>query len=105
MDMFFRDLHDHAIRAGDRIEHARTILQELQEYHHTLQQRKTNEIVSVLTVMSSIFIPLTFVAGIYGMNFDIMPELRQPNGYFWALGGMAAFAVAMLLWFRHKKWL
>lgn len=105
MDMFFRDLYDHAIRAGDRIEHARTILQELQEYHHTLQERKTSEIVRVLTVMSSIFIPLTFVVGIYGMNFDNMPELRTADGYFWVLGGMGAFTLGMLLWFRRKKWL
>lgn len=105
MDMFFRDLYDHAIRAGDRIEHARTILQELQEYHHTLQERKTSEIVRVLTVMSSIFIPLTFVVGIYGMNFRHMPELESPWGYYAVLGAMAAFTVGMLFWFRRRRWL
>lgn len=105
MDMFFRDLYDHAIRAGDRIEHARAILQELQEYHHTLQERKTSEIVRVLTVMSSIFIPLTFVVGIYGMNFRHMPELESPWGYYAVLAAMAVFTAGMLLWFRRKKWL
>jgi magnesium transporter len=105
MDMFFRDLYDHAIRAGDRIEHARAILHELQEYHHTLQERKTSEIVRVLTVMSSIFIPLTFVVGIYGMNFKHMPELETPYGYYGVLGVMAMFTLGMILWFRRRKWL
>jgi magnesium transporter len=105
MDMFFRDLYDHAIRAGDRIEHARTILQDLQEYHHTLQERKTSEIIRVLTVMSSIFIPLTFVVGVYGMNFQYMPELSSPWGYFVVLGAMGLFTIGMLLWFRRRRWL
>lgn len=105
MDMFFRDLYDHAIRAGDRIEHARTILQDLQEYHHTLQERKTSEIIRVLTVMSSIFIPLTFVVGVYGMNFQYMPELSSPWGYFIVLGAMGLFTLGMLLWFRRRRWL
>ena len=105
MDMFFRDLYDHAIRAADRIEHARTILQDLQEYHHTLQERKTNEIIRLLTVMSSVFIPLTFVVGLYGMNFRHMPELDHPHGYYIVLAVMAAFAGGILLWFRRKRWL
>jgi len=105
MDMFFRDLYDHAIRAGDRIEHARTILQDLQEYHHTLQERKTSEIIRVLTVMSSIFIPLTFVVGVYGMNFDNMPELRHPWGYFAVLAAMGLFTLGMLAWFKRKRWM
>jgi magnesium transporter len=105
MDMFFRDLYDHAIRSADRIEHARTILQDLQEYHHTLQERKTSEIIRLLTVMSSVFIPLTFVVGLYGMNFKYMPELDQPYGYFIVIGVMVAFTVGMLLWFRRKRWL
>lgn len=105
MDMFFRDLYDHAIRAADRIEHARTILQDLQEYHHTLQERKTSEIIRLLTVMSSVFIPLTFVVGLYGMNFQHMPELNHPYGYYIVLGVMAAFTIGMLLWFRRKRWM
>ncbi len=105
MDMFFRDLYDHAIRAADRIEHARTILQDLQEYHHTLQERKTSEIIRLLTVMSSVFIPLTFVVGLYGMNFKYMPELDHAYGYFIVLGVMALFTIGMLLWFRRKRWM
>jgi len=105
MDMFFRDLYDHAIRSADRIEHARTILQDLQEYHHTLQERKTSEIIRLLTVMSSVFIPLTFVVGLYGMNFKYMPELDHPHGYFIVIGVMICFTIGMLLWFRRKRWL
>jgi magnesium transporter len=71
---------------------------------------KTNEIMRVLTVISSIFIPLTFVAGIYGMNFDTkspfnMPELSWPFGYLYCLGLMGAVAMGMVLFFKRKKWL
>ncbi len=106
LDVFFRDLHDHALRAGDRVEHARTILQELQEYHHTLQERKTNDIIRVLTVMSSIFIPLTFVAGVYGMNFrKNMPELDSEYGYPICIAIMVLFAAGTFFYFRRKKWI
>jgi magnesium transporter len=66
--------------------------------------QKTNEVMKVLTLMASIFIPLTFVAGIYGMNFENMPELRSRYAYPIALGAMGAIAVAMVAWFRHKGW-
>lgn len=108
LDMFLRDLYDHAIRAADRIEHARMILQDLQEYHHTQQERKTNEIIRVLTVMSSVFIPLTFLVGLWGMNFHFMPEIHtawgEKYGYFLALGSMAALAAGIILWMKRKKW-
>ncbi|MDR2983159.1 MAG: magnesium/cobalt transporter CorA [Puniceicoccales bacterium] len=105
LDIYFSDLNDHSLRASDRVEHARMILQDLQEYHHTLQEHKTNDIVRVLTVMSSIFIPLTFIAGVYGMNFDSMPEIKWRYGYFVCIGLMAAFALGMVMYFRRKKWL
>ena len=108
LDMFLRDLYDHAIRAADRIEHARMILQDLQEYHHTQQERKTNEVIRVLTVMSSVFIPLTFLVGLWGMNFHFMPEIHtewgEKYGYFLALGSMAALATGIILWMKRKKW-
>jgi magnesium transporter len=105
LDMYFRDLNDHVLRAGDRVEHARMILQDLQDYHHTLQERKTNDIIRVLTVMSSIFIPQTFVVGIYGMNFENMPELHTQYGYFVVMGIMALFSGCTLVYFRRKKWI
>jgi magnesium transporter len=104
-DMYFADLNDHAVRVGDRVEHARAILQDLQDYHHMLQERKTNEIIKVLTVVSSIFIPLTFVAGVYGMNYKEMPELNWRYGYPICLAGMALFAFGMFAYFRRKKWI
>ncbi len=108
LDMYLRDLYDHAIRAADRIEHARMILQDLQEYHHTQQERKTNEVIRVLTVMSSVFIPLTFLVGLWGMNFHFMPEIHtewgEKYGYFLALGSMIALATGIILWMKRKRW-
>lgn len=68
-------------------------------------EQKTNEIMKVLTLMASIFIPLTFIAGIYGMNFDNMPELHAPRGYFGALAAMVMVAAAMIIYFRRRGWL
>jgi len=108
LDMYLRDLYDHAIRAADRIEHARMILQDLQEYHHTQQERKTNEVIRVLTVMSSVFIPLTFLVGLWGMNFHFMPEIHtawgEKYGYFLALGSMFALATGIIIWMKRKRW-
>jgi magnesium transporter len=58
----------------------------------------------VLTMISAVFIPLTFIVGVYGMNFDNMPELRMPLGYYWTLAGMAVVALGMLLGFKIKRW-
>lgn len=108
LDMYLRDLYDHAIRAADRIEHARMILQDLQEYHHTQQERKTNEVIRVLTVMSSVFIPLTFLVGLWGMNFHFMPEIHtewgEKYGYFLALGSMILLASGIIVWMKRKRW-
>ena len=108
LDMYLRDLYDHAIRAADRLEHARMILQDLQEYHHTQQERKNNEIMRVLTVMSSVFIPLTFLVGLWGMNFHFMPEIHtawgEKYGYFLALGSMGALATGIIIWMKRKRW-
>jgi magnesium transporter len=84
------------------------ILQDLQEYHHTQQERKTNEVIRVLTVMSSVFIPLTFLVGLWGMNFQFMPEIHtewgHKYGYFLALGTMALLATGIILWMKRKRW-
>jgi magnesium transporter len=63
-----------------------------------------NEVMKLLTIITTIFIPLSFIAGIYGMNFDNMPELRLDYGYFYILGLMAAIFIAMIFYFRYKKW-
>jgi magnesium transporter len=66
---------------------------------------KMNEVMKVLTIMASIFIPLTFIAGIYGMNFEYMPELQWQFGYFVVLGLMLSILVIMLLYFKRKRWI
>jgi magnesium transporter len=108
LDLYLRDLYDHAIRATDRIEHARMILQDLQEYHHTQQERKTSEIIRVLTVMSSVFIPLTFLVGLWGMNFQFMPEIHtewgHKYGYYTAVGIMILLGTGIVLWMKKKRW-
>jgi magnesium transporter len=73
-------------------------------YMNSLSNRMNN-VMKVLTIISTIFIPLTFVAGIYGMNFDNMPELRWKYGYFYVLGGMFTSGIIMLGYFIKKKWL
>jgi magnesium transporter len=101
---YFRDVHDHTLQVLEEIESSREVLLGVLDMYHTQQNNRMNAIMKVLTIMSSIFIPLTFIAGVYGMNFKYMPELEQPNGYFIALSVMAVIAVLMSVWFWYKKW-
>jgi len=110
LDYYFRDLADHATRAAERIEHARIVLQSLQEYYHIEGDHRNNDVMRVLTVIASIFIPMTFVVGVYGMNFNTshawnMPELNYPYGYPMVMGAMALYAVVMYVYFKRKKWI
>lgn len=89
-------------RVTDRIEKR---LDNLRTEYSLYQQERTNRRLAVLTVLSAIFLPLTLLAGIYGMNFQVMPELGHPYGYPIALGSMVLVAVGMLAWFRWKGWL
>ncbi|MBI4746849.1 MAG: magnesium/cobalt transporter CorA [Acidobacteria bacterium] len=103
--IYFRDVYDHAVR----IEEAAIILTDfasgVAEAYLSVASNRMNEAMRVLTVLSTIFMPLTFIAGIYGMNFDYMPELKMTWFYpfLWLL--MIAIALAMLVFFRRKKWL
>jgi magnesium transporter len=103
--VFIRDAHDHAIRLIDLIESYRDIAGGLLELYLSAVSQRTNEIMRVLTVISAIFIPLTFVAGVYGMNFEHMPELKQPAGYFVCLGVMALISGGQIWFFKRKGWL
>lgn len=103
--VFVRDAYDHSVRIIELIESYREIAAGLLELYLSAVSQRTNEIVRVLTVISAIFIPLTFVAGVYGMNFDNMPELRAPGGYFACLGLMAAIAGFQMWFFKRKGWL
>ena len=102
--VYLRDLYDHTVQIMDLIEYYRDVATSLMDMYLSSVGLRTNEIMRVLTVMSSIFIPLTFIAGVYGMNFDVMPELRWPFGYFLCLAFMALVAFGMLSYFKRKGW-
>lgn len=103
--IFVRDAYDHAVRIIDLIESYRDIAGGLLELYLSSVSQRTNEIMRVLTVISAIFIPLTFVAGVYGMNFENMPELKQPSGYFVCIGIMGLIAAGQVWFFKRKGWL
>jgi magnesium transporter len=103
--VYLRDAHDHAIHLVDAIETYREMTVGLMDLHLSSASNRMNEAMKTLTVVATIFIPLTFVAGVYGMNFDYMPELRWRWGYALAWGVMVAIAVGLVVWFRSGGWL
>lgn len=108
---FLRDCYDHSIQIIDIVENYRELMSSIMDIYLSSVSMRTNEIMRVLTVLSSIFLPLTFIAGVYGMNFDkeagkwSMPELYQPWGYPACLAAFAMIGLGMVAFFRHKKWL
>ncbi len=103
--IFLRDVYDHTIQVIDTVETYRDMLSGMLDIYLSSVSNRMNEIMKVLTIIATIFIPLTFIAGIYGMNFDFMPELNWRWGYFAVLALMAAVGVFMLFYFWRKKWL
>ncbi len=103
--IYFRDVHDHAVQVIDTIETYRDMLSGMLDIYLSTISNKMNEIMKVLTIIATIFMPLTFIAGVYGMNFKYMPELEWAWGYFVIWGVMLAIAVWMLVYFKRKKWL
>jgi magnesium transporter len=102
---FLDDLETHLMHHSDAIDHLRDAITSLLDAHVSILTMRTNDVMRVLTVIASVFIPMTFVASVYGMNFDHMPELAQRWGYPIALGGMLAIGLAMLVYFWRKRWL
>jgi magnesium transporter len=102
---FFRDVHDHAVQAVDTLRNMRESLTGLQNLYISLAGLRMNRIMQFLTIVASVFIPLTFLAGLYGMNFHNMPELSWKYGYPVLLGIMAAMAGILIYNFKRKKWL
>ncbi|MDA0330102.1 MAG: magnesium/cobalt transporter CorA [Gemmatimonadetes bacterium] len=102
---FFSDLRDHVFQLADSLDQVRDTLQAAMEAHVAVVSMRTNEVMKVLTIMASIFIPLTFIVGVYGMNFAFMPELELWWAYplLWAI--MIVIAIIMLLFFRRHDWL
>jgi len=109
--LYLRDCYDHTIQVMDLLETYRDMSRSMLDIYLSSTSNRMNEIMRVLTVISTIFIPLTFIAGIYGMNFDHeagwwnMPELKWPYGYLATLGAMGVITVSMLFFFRRKGWL
>ena len=102
---YLRDLYDHIIQVSESIDIYREMIWGLMDLYMSNISNKMNEVMKVLTIMASIFIPLTFLAGIYGMNFENIPELKFKYGYFVLLGIMAVVFVGMIYYFKKKKWL
>jgi magnesium transporter len=102
---YLRDTNDHISQIMELVESIREALMGVSDVYQSALSQRTNEIMKVLTILASIFIPLTFIAGIYGMNFDNMPELHHPLGYFGALLAMIVIAGGMLIYFGRRGWL
>lgn len=102
---YFQDLGSSCASAIEEIDSTIKSLEGLTNIYFSSLSQKMNETMKVLTTVATVFIPLTFIAGIYGMNFENMPELRYQNGYFMALGAMGVVFVGMLVYFKRKKWL
>ena len=102
---YIRDLYDHVIQVSENIEIYRDMSWGLMDMYMTTISHRMNEVMKVLTIMASIFIPLTFIAGIYGMNFEYMPELDEPYAYPLLLIVMALLVLGMIFYFKRKRWL
>jgi len=102
---YFRDVYDRLVHLIETVDSQRETINDFLNLYMSVMSNKMNEVMKVLTIFASIFIPLTFIAGIYGMNFAIMPELQWKYGYLSAWGIMLAVAVLLLLYFRRKRWL
>ncbi len=103
-DAYLRDLQDHIIRALDSIESFRETLAGIMDVYLSNNSFKMNEAMKALTVISSIFIPVTFIVGVYGMNFKYMPELQSPYAYWILWGIMLTIMIGMGVYFKRKRW-
>lgn len=102
---YLKDLYDHTIQASESIDSYKDMLSLLVDFSVSLSNHRINEVMKFLTIFASIFIPLTFIVGIYGMNFDHMPELKWRYGYHFIWGVMLSVTFSLLFYFRRKKWL
>lgn len=103
--IYLRDLYDHIIQVVDTIEGMRDMISGLQDVYISSVSNRMNEVMKVLTIIATIFIPLTFIAGVYGMNFEHMPELKYHWAYPAVWGVMVVVAMVMVLFFKKKRWL
>jgi magnesium transporter len=103
--IYLRDVHDHTIRVIDTIETYRDLLSGMMDIYLSSVSNRMNEVMKILTIITTIFVPVTFIAGVYGMNFDYMPELHSKWGYpaVWAV--MLLIIISLIIYFKRKKWL
>lgn len=102
---YFSDVYDHVIHLIDSLDTYRDLTASLTDQYHNIQNSKLNDVIRVLTIISTIFMPLTFIVGVYGMNFRYLPELEWRHGYATVWGVMIALALGMVGFFRYKRWL
>jgi magnesium transporter len=102
--LYFLDVDDHLLKLVEMIESNREITADMRDSFVSLNSNRMNTIMKTLTIIASIFIPLTFIVGIYGMNFEFMPEITWRYGYFMVWGVMLIVAIGMLIWFKMKGW-
>lgn len=99
---YYSDIHDHLLKLTEMIEANRELTMDIRDSYISINSHQTNHVMKVLTVITTIFMPLTFIAGIYGMNFQNMPELYLKYGYFMILFLMILVGLGMSLWFKKK---
>lgn len=104
-DIYLRDVHDHTIRVIDTVETYRDLLSGMMDVYLSSVSNKMNEVMKILTIITTIFVPVTFIAGVYGMNFDYMPELHSKWGYPAVWMVMLLIIVLLVMYFKRKKWL
>ncbi len=102
---YLRDVYNHAIQIMDTVESTRDLVGGMLDTYLSTLSNKMNEVMKTLTIIASIFIPITFIAGVYGTNFDYIPELAWHGSYFTMLGVMGGIALIMMIWFRKKRWI
>jgi magnesium transporter len=103
-DAFFRDVRDHSIRILEIAETVKEMISSALEVHLTISSRKSNNIMKILTIMTAIMLPMSLIAGLYGMNFKHMPLLEIEQGFYFTIAGMMTTGAAMFLYFKLKDW-
>jgi magnesium transporter len=104
-DIYLRDVHDHVVRVIDTVETYRDLLSGMMDIYLSSVSNKMNEVMKVLTIITTIFVPVTFIAGVYGMNFEFMPELHSHWSYPLTWAAMLTIMISLMVYFRRKKWL
>jgi len=102
--IYFRDIYDHLVRLQDLIESVRDVVSGTLDIYLSATSNRLNEVMKALTIVSTIFLPLSFIAGVYGMNFKFFPELNWPFGYLYVWLIFIAMAVGMVVYFKKRGW-